>query len=164
MCCKFRRFSMDVPYLQNASRLIGRLCHRKIPRQYKRFIHIQTTNQLLLQNISSTIAGDNHRKQTFICERSLAKECRQTIDKGRQICPQRIVIVWAEKHKSIALLQRRIYFLDNRSSVKAAGILAEIHAHIIRTSGTVQKRTISKRNFLYRNVRRKLYPHLSPKL
>ena len=82
---KRRSFLFDPRDLQNFPGAVSCFKYSKFPWQSKGFIHVEPADQLLCDDISATVSGNDHAEQCFVVKPVRSKERCHSINKGRQV-------------------------------------------------------------------------------
>lgn len=129
--CEFLRSYLDSIELHNLTRLICRFNHCEVRRQRESLVHAETGNQLLRDDVTSAVAGDDYAEDAFVIEPVADKKRGHSVDECRKVRTDRIVVVRAEEYQAVCLEDARINLLCDSSAVEAAAFTTEIAADFI---------------------------------
>ena len=132
--------------LQSFARRVGGLQQRKARRQKHIFVHVYRADDLLRDQITAAVAGDDDRIDAFGAEIVDTKDRGQPIDKRHDIGTHRIVVVRTDQYDYIAFDDRGIDLFGHDAAVEAIALLAEMQTVLVFAAAAVPDLTVTEGN------------------
>ena len=127
----------DTRQTVDGPRIVGGFHHCKPRRETERFIHAKTADQLLCNNVRTAVSGNDDRIQIgFVKPPHIEDRCH-SVDEGRQIGANSIVVVRTDHDKAGTGLERRIHVPCDDTAVKTLPFLSKMMTSFVGATAAV---------------------------